>query len=83
MMIVFSLQVNGAASPWLQQVRGKWISNSRGRVVDPDGRRYDDYEGSESVPLFPFGYGLSLSEFTFANLKVEKTNVEEAPLSVS
>ena len=52
-------QVGSGSSPWLQAVRGKWVSNARG-AVDADGRRYDNYDSSTTAsptPLFYFGYG--------------------------
>ena len=52
-------QVGSGSSPWLQAVRGKWVSNHRGEV-DADGRYYDNYVSSASqhpTPLFYFGFG--------------------------
>ena len=75
--------VNSGSSPWLQEVRGKWVANSRGKP-DPDGRIYDSYQneksyyGEETEPLFALGYGLSntgcTSQFAYSNLKVKVVN---------
>ena len=66
-------QVGSGSVPWLQEVRGKWVANSKGSVVDPDGRRYDDYASSassDSSPLFYFGYGLSYTTFQYESMKI-------------
>ena len=63
--------VHSGATPWLQRVAGKWVSNARG-TIDPDGRRYDAYSTSnfDPTPLFRFGFGLSYTTFTLAQLAV-------------
>eukprot|EP00117_Sycon_ciliatum_P020620 scpid42201/ scgid5928/ Periplasmic beta-glucosidase; Beta-D-glucoside glucohydrolase; Cellobiase; Gentiobiase; T-cell inhibitor len=75
-------QVNSGSNPWLQQIRGKWLANARGDP-DPDGRRYDSYVDSDASPLFPLGYGLSLSEFKMENLRASKLRTEQNPLEVA
>jgi beta-glucosidase len=75
-------QVHGASSPWLQQIRGKWIANERSQA-DPDGRIYDPYVGSPSTPLFYFGYGLSYGIFKYSDPKAEMTGNKEEPVKVS
>ena len=35
--------INSGAQPFLQEIRGKWKSNSRSSP-DPDGRYYDTYQ---------------------------------------
>lgn len=59
-------QVNSGGSPWLQHIRGKWLANSRGSTVDPDGRRYDPYVDGPATPLFHFGDGLSYTTYGIA-----------------
>ena len=63
--------VHSGATPWLQRVAGKWVSNRRG-TIDPDGRRYDAYSTSnfDPTPLFRFGFGLSYTTFALAQLAV-------------
>jgi beta-glucosidase len=63
-------QVHSGSSPWLQTVRGKWVSNNRGKA-DADGRHYDNYVSDfDPTPLFYFGYGLSYSTFEYSGLTV-------------
>lgn len=37
--------------------------------------RGDDYYNLSGLPLFPFGYGLSYTQFTYANLQFEKDTI--------
>jgi len=64
--------VHSGASPWLQERVGKWVANSRGTVVDPDGRRYDPYQDGPTTgsPLFRLGDGLSYTTYELSDLKV-------------
>eukprot|EP01084_Bolivina_argentea_P287837 493947_1 len=56
--------VMSGAAPFLQEIRGKWVSNNKG-PPDLDGRRYDTYQNEQAMlgqtadPLFAIGYGLS------------------------
>ena len=63
--------VHSGSTPWLQRVRGKWISNRKG-ALDTDGRRYDAYTVSnfDPTPLFRFGFGLSYTTFELQALQV-------------
>ena len=45
-----------------------------------NGRTYMYFTG---VPLFPFGYGLSYSKFTYANLTTSADNLCQTPFTVS
>jgi beta-glucosidase len=47
------------------------------RTHDPeDGPRFTSrYWDESSFPLYPFGYGLSYSTFTYANLRIEKSPI--------
>lgn len=38
---------------------------------------FSDYMDTDSSPLFPFGYGLSYSEFSYSNLEITKKSAEE------
>lgn len=73
--------MHGAASPWLQQIRGKWIANGRSKA-DPDGRIYDPYVDGPSTPLFNFGFGLSHGTFNYSNAKAAMTGDKEQPVEV-
>lgn len=42
---------------------------------------YRGYERNQIAPLFPFGYGLSYSSFTYSNLTVEKVDVDKVKVS--
>lgn len=64
--------VHSGSTPWLQRVRGKWVSNSKGCDYDTDGRCYDAYasSGFAPTPLFYFGAGLSYTSYTYSGLTV-------------
>lgn len=76
-------QVGSGSTPWLQAVRGKWVSNHRG-PQDPDGRRYDQYAlaDNDPSPLFYFGYGLSFTTFVYSDLSLDNTHVKDYPLRI-
>eukprot|EP00041_Stephanoeca_diplocostata_P011307 m.184813 g.184813 ORF g.184813 m.184813 type:complete len:797 (-) comp18490_c0_seq2:182-2572(-) len=65
-------QVGGPSVPWLQRVRGKWVSNHRGCIAS-EGRCYSPYTNSEygSTPLFPFGFGLSYTTFSYVSAVIK------------
>ena len=76
--------ISSGSQPFLQTVRGKWVSNSRG-TPDYDGRIYDSYQnednfvGETTEPLFEFGYGLSNTGclpdgFVYSGLSVNVMN---------
>ena len=60
--------VGSGSTPWLQRVRGKWVSNNKGCDYDSDGRCYDSYTSTDFLPtpLFYFGAGLSYTVSTQA-----------------
>ena len=61
-------QVNGPASPWLQERVAIW----GGPTTGAEGRRYAGYVDSPNpaTPLFSFGEGLSYTTFTLSGLSV-------------
>ena len=75
--------VGSGSVPWLQEIRGKWVSNSKG-AVDEDGRRYDTYVSSDydPTPLFYFGYGLSYATFKYEDMEITKSNDNDVILDV-
>ena len=49
-----------------------------GRPVGPnsDGKYSSKYIDSPNTPLFPFGYGLSYTQFNITNLRLDKTSIK-------
>ena len=73
-------QVGSGSIPWLQEVRGKWIANSKGNSPDHDGRRYDNYVSSASdsaTPLFYFGFGLSYTSFQYESMNILNRSIDK------
>ena len=54
---------------------------SGGRVTYREGIfvGYRGHDAKKIAPLYPFGFGLSYTQFRFADLRVEKTGAPEAP----
>lgn len=50
-----------------------YYAHNTTQAPDNQGKRYWD---EESTPLYPFGYGLSYSTFTFSNLKLSRTDIQ-------
>lgn len=48
-----------------------------GRIVEYDNNGKDFLPKDRYVPLYPFGYGLSYTTYTYTNLKLEKTAIKE------
>jgi beta-glucosidase len=49
-----------------------YYAHNTTQAPENQGKRYWD---EESTPLYPFGYGLSYSTFTFSNLKLSRTDI--------
>ena len=68
--------VGSGSSPWLQSIRGKWVSNHRGSI-DDDGRRYDNCECVASCETFASANAESQTERT-AHATLETTDVDDS-----
>jgi beta-glucosidase len=56
-----------------------------GRPMQPQNKYTSKYLDVENTPLYPFGYGLSYSEFTYSPVRIDKANIafnESATISV-
>jgi beta-glucosidase len=50
-----------------------YYSHNTTQAPENQGKRYWE---EESTPLYPFGYGLSYSKFSFSNLKLSRSEIE-------
>jgi beta-glucosidase len=50
-----------------------YYAHNTTQAPENQGKRYWD---EESTPLYPFGYGLSYSTFTFSNLKLNQSSIK-------
>jgi beta-glucosidase len=50
-----------------------YYAHNTTQAPENQGRRYWD---EESTPLYPFGYGLSYSNFAFSNLKLSRNEIK-------
>jgi beta-glucosidase len=50
-----------------------YYAHNTTQAPENQGKRYWD---EDSTPLYPFGYGLSYSKFTFSNLKLGRTEIK-------
>ncbi|MGB9464626.1 MAG: beta-glucosidase BglX [Candidatus Acidiferrum sp.] len=50
-----------------------YYAHNTTQAPENQGKRYWD---EESTPLYPFGYGLSYSKFTFSNLNLSRTEIK-------
>ena len=74
--LLFGDAVPGGKLPitWPRDVGQVPLYYAHNATQDNDeGKRYWD---EESTPLYPFGYGLSYSKFTFSNLKLSRTEIK-------
>jgi beta-glucosidase len=62
---------------------------SRGRPIESTGtiqfnqNHRSKYLGEKNTPLFPFGYGLSNTQFTYSDLQIFPPRIEKKAFSIS
>jgi beta-glucosidase len=57
------------------QVPIYYNAKNTGRPFDANQKYTTKYLDAPNTPLYPFGYGLSYSEITYSNMKLEKTSM--------
>jgi beta-glucosidase len=60
---------------WMRNAGQIPIYYSHNKTQDPS-KQGERYWNEESVPLYPFGYGLSYTTFAISNMKMNKTEVK-------
>lgn len=75
--LLFGDAVPGGKLPvtWMRNAGQIPIYYSHNLTQDPS-KQGERYWNEESVPLYPFGYGLSYTTFAFSNLKLNKTEIK-------
>jgi beta-glucosidase len=57
------------------QIPVYYSQKTTGRPMDPNNKFSTKYLDIPNEPLFPFGYGLSYSKFTYGDLKLSSANI--------
>ena len=66
------------------QIPNYYYAKKTGRPMDPDERYTSKFIDAPNAPLYPFGYGLSYSSFSYDNLNLSETEIsDQGHLSVS
>lgn len=60
------------------QIPVYYSQKTTGRPMDPNNKFSTKYLDIPNEPLFPFGYGLSYSKFTYGDLKISSNKMNEA-----
>jgi beta-glucosidase len=60
---------------WMRNVGQIPIYYSHNTTQDPS-KQGERYWNEESVPLYPFGYGLSYTKFAFSNMKISRPEIK-------
>ncbi len=55
-----------------------YFNTGRPHSVEPGGAWFSRYRDIPNKPLYPFGYGLSYTQYTYSNLAVNRTTFSEA-----
>jgi beta-glucosidase len=53
------------------------FNTNRPNPTDPAGNWYSRYRDIPNEPLYPFGYGLSYTDFSYTNLKISSSSIKK------